>query len=313
MASSHLAVRAHESGTVTEADQRMVASAVERDGFAVVEVDAAGKDPLLVLADALGRRQLHPRGNRLGIIGSIVGDGDGDGQEISPAWRDHIDEYQAVGLKDLGCHTDGSFMDGPGVGPPALLGLHCAKPADAGGESLLVDGGSLFEAVRRADPGLLRELCRPQFTFCRDELLAVDQPVFRHRHSAAVSIRWRFDKAVYGTKRALEALCAFHDIYVSRAAPAEVALQGGQILVIDNLRMLHARKQAHGPRTLRRAWIADELREPVANLVDRDTHPRAYQLFDFYQPLPDGRRQAPPAMTLGAKVALDVIPAVPQG
>lgn len=311
MAGSPLAVTAHESGTVAEADRRVVASAVERDGFAVVEVDAAGKDPLLVLADALGRRQLHPRGNRLGIIGSIVGDG--GGQEISPAWRDHLDEYQAVGLKDLGCHTDGSFMDGPGVGPPALLGLHCVKPADAGGESLLVDGGSLFEAVRRADPGLLRELCRPQFTFCRDELVAVDQPVFRHRGSTAVSIRWRFDKAVYGTKRALEALRAFHDTYVSRATAAEVTLQAGQILVIDNLRMLHARKQSHGARTLRRAWIADELREPVANLTDRDTHPRAYRLFDFYQPLPDRRRQMPPAMTLGAKVTLDDALAAPQG
>ncbi|GAA3030974.1 hypothetical protein GCM10020000_04770 [Streptomyces olivoverticillatus] len=313
MASSHLAVRAHESGTVTEADQRMVASAVERDGFAVVEVDAAGKDPLLVLADALGRRQLHPRGNRLGIIGSIVGDGDGDGQEISPAWRDHIDEYQAVGLKDLGCHTDGSFMDGPGVGPPALLGLHCAKPADAGGESLLVDGGSLFEAVRRADPGLLRELCRPQFTFCRDELLAVDQPVFRHRHSAAVSIRWRFDKAVYGTKRALEALCAFHDIYVSRAAPRRGRAPGranpGHRQPEDAPRPETGTRPADAPAGVDRRRAARAGGQPR-----RPGHtPRAYQLFDFYQPLPDGRRQAPPAMTLGAKVALDVIPAVPQG
>ncbi|MFC5720114.1 TauD/TfdA family dioxygenase [Streptomyces gamaensis] len=310
MGTDRLTIPLAEPGRVPEAERRALAEAVSRDGYAVAEVRPPGRDtrdpdPLVVLADALGRRQLHPRGDRFGIIGTVTG-GDGrEGHELSPAWRDHVDEYQAVGPKDVGCHTDGAFIDGPGVAPPALLLLHCARPADAGGESVLVDGATLFDTVRQADPRLLRELMREQFTFCRDELVAVNQPVFRRRGRTAVGVRWRFDKAVYGTRGALRAARAFHDGYVRTAPRTEIPLRRGEILVIDNLRMLHARKESRGQRVLRRAWIVDAACEPVANLVDRSAHPQAYQAFAFYQPLPRGPGREPAALSLGVKVAVD--------
>ncbi|MFD8750084.1 hypothetical protein ACFV0O_03740 [Kitasatospora sp. NPDC059577] len=120
------------------------------NGWALVLVDAPRGDPLLVVADVLGRRQLHRRGDRLGVIGSITASDDPRLREISLAWRDHVDEYQAVGLRDLGCHTDGAFVDGPGVAPSALLILHCARPATVGSANLLVDGSTLFDLGRAA-------------------------------------------------------------------------------------------------------------------------------------------------------------------
>ncbi|MGW1197953.1 TauD/TfdA family dioxygenase [Streptomyces sp. NPDC002536] len=307
METERLLITSTEQGRVPEAERRALAHAISQDGYAVVKVDAhaPGQDPLTVLGDALGRRQLHPRGDKFGVIGTVTGNGDQGVHELSAAWRDHVDEYQAVGLKDVGCHTDGAFIDGPGVAPPALLMLHCAQPADAGGESLLVDSATLFEAVQQADPPLLRALLRPQFTFCRDELVAVNQPVFRRRDPTAMTIRWRFDKALYGTKPALEAARAFHDRYVRSAPRTQILLRRGEILVIDNLRILHARKESRGKRILRRAWIADEACEPVANLTHRATHPRAYQAFDFYQPLPHSTNQGPAHLSLGAKIAVN--------
>ncbi|KJS53467.1 hypothetical protein VM98_25065 [Streptomyces rubellomurinus subsp. indigoferus] len=190
--------------------------------MAKVDTFSPDQDPLTVPGNALGRRQLHPRGDEFGVIGTVTGTGDQAVNELSAAWRDLVDEYQAVGLKDVGCHTDGAFIDGPGVVPPALLLLHCAQPADTGGESVLVDVAALLETAQRADPALLRELLRPQFTFCRDELVAVYPPVFRQRTPAAVSVRWRFDKAVYGIERALAAARAFHDRYVLNAPRTEI-------------------------------------------------------------------------------------------
>ncbi|WP_438289600.1 TauD/TfdA family dioxygenase [Streptomyces sp. HUAS TT7] len=306
METDRLLITASGQGTVAQADLRALADAVSQDGYAVVKVDvpAPDQDPLTVLADALGRRQLHPRGDQHGVIATVTGNGGQAVHELCAAWRDHADEYQAVGLKDVGCHTDGAFIDGPGVAPPALLMLHCAQPADLGGESILVDGATLFEAVRQADPPLLRELLRPQFTFCRDELIAVNQPVFSRRGRTARAIRWRFDKALYGTQPALKAARAFHDGYVQTAPSTQILLRRGEILVVDNLRILHARKESHGQRILRRAWIADEACEPVTNLTHRGTHPRAYQAFDFYQPLPHSTRQHPAPLSLGAKSAV---------
>jgi alpha-ketoglutarate-dependent taurine dioxygenase len=252
-------------------------------GYALVESGGYAGDPLIAVARLLGPRQLHARADRDGITGN-------DSEGLDTTWRSYRSEYRGIGNDEFELHTDGSFLHGPDVNPPIALLLHCVQSASDGGVNLLVDGTRLYRDVAQQDANLLARLRARQFTYCRDDMIAVDQPVFADRGSGRVSLRWRYDRAVYGRTEALEALHTFHRDYVaSKRADAEILLTPGQILVIDNIRMLHARTSASGPRKMRRIWIGDPASWEVWNLDDRTDVPRALAPFQHYA-MVDNRR-----------------------
>jgi hypothetical protein len=254
--------------------------AIETDGYIVVDAGHVA-DPLVVLSGLLGVRQCHARSDAHGIVGDTT-------SYMDASWREYQSEYRGVGNAEFEFHTDGSFIYGPGLDRPILVLLHCVEPAQQGGVNLLLDIQSIYDEVASEQPLMQHELSLPQFTFCRDNLLAANVPVFARYDSSKVGIRWRFDPAVYGPESALKVMRAFHREYIVNSQPVEVHLRANQVLVLDNIRMLHARTEATGSRRMRRTWIADPLVARTRNLSERSDTPRALRPLDSYLPLADG-------------------------
>jgi hypothetical protein len=249
---------------------------VQQNGYALVDAHRCSEDPLLELSSFLGTRQLHARANEQGLVGY-------NEDEIDPTWRDYRREYRGVGNEEFELHTDGAFIHGPGVDRPIAIMLHCVEPAVHGGVTLLVDGQSIYRHGYNRDPGLFTELRKSQFSFCRDNMVAANQPIFADVNYSRVGIRWRFDQTVYGSLQALDVMRTFHTEYIARSAPdLEVRLDAGQVLVIDNTRMLHARTGSAGLRQMRRTWIADPTVAAIENLHHRLDTPRGMLPFRTY-------------------------------
>jgi hypothetical protein len=105
-----------------------------------------------------------------------------------------------LGRGELIPHTDGSSV----LHPPALVMLACGRPAPAGGESILVDGRSLYARLAAEDPGALLALSQPRaarFGAAPGHIGAV----FEH-DKGRVKVRFRNDELVTFSPRAAAAL-----------------------------------------------------------------------------------------------------------
>jgi hypothetical protein len=74
--------------------------------------------------------------------------------------RDEVREipgFAGFGNDFMSPHTDGTGQ----AWPPELIGLACAKPADSGGEALLVDGLAIIEELLRTEEETIRALAVP--------------------------------------------------------------------------------------------------------------------------------------------------------
>ncbi|MCC6645837.1 MAG: TauD/TfdA family dioxygenase [Polyangiaceae bacterium] len=200
-----------------------------RAGFVVVaagatwlEADACARDPWAVVERLVGRA---PR---------MV-----ERQPIRP-----VPGARSVAASDgdAPLHTDSQPFRGL---PAHLQVMACRAPAAEGGESLLVDAFDLCEQLAARDPGLLSALSttprRHSFyfgaetrpTLCRSgaELYVTHQPVAR-------------DDLGVRLARALP-------------PPLRVGVARGEVLLVDNHRMLHGRDAFQGARSFERvlAWL----------------------------------------------------------
>ncbi|WP_437638170.1 TauD/TfdA family dioxygenase [Sorangium sp. So ce854] len=155
-------------------------------------------------------------------------------------------------------HTDSQRFAGA---PPAVQIMACVRPAERGGGCLLLDGWALLATVERADPGLFRAL----FTVYRRIPF-----VFGDFYGPTVSLR---DGALAFTHAPVvppgDAIAARLARFVeaSQRELIELSLGAGDILVVDNRRMLHGRRAFEGgPRELVRllAWTEAALPSPPA-------------------------------------------------
>lgn len=149
------------------------------------------------------------------------------------------------GAGELRPHTESTAL----VIPPAALMLVCAQPAYIGGETLLVDGGRLYDSLSRKNPALLESLSAPrsaQFGGSAGHL----GTVFCRVKDGRVAVRFRDDPLV----------CYRGDITrklpMLRSAIAEhtitLRLEAGQGLLLSNTRWLHGRTAYTGPRLMYR-------------------------------------------------------------
>ncbi|AUX30260.1 MULTISPECIES: TauD/TfdA family dioxygenase [Sorangium] len=155
-------------------------------------------------------------------------------------------------------HTDSQSFAGA---PPAVQIMACVRPAERGGACLLLDGWALLAAIERADPELFRAL----FTVHRRIPF-----VFGDVFGPTVSLR---DGALALTHAPVappgDAIAARLARFVeaSRREVIELALGPGDVLVVDNRRMLHGRRAFEGgARELVRllVWLDAPLPSPPA-------------------------------------------------
>ncbi len=127
-------------------------------------------------------------------------------------------------------HTDSQLYAGA---PPDLQLMFCARPADRGGETTLLDTWPLLSAIERTDPGLFHALLHaprripfvfgdvvgPTVSLRRGSVVFTQSPMAAPGDPLAERLRPHLDRAD-----------------LTQVRPA-----GGDVLVVDNHRMLHGR------------------------------------------------------------------------
>ncbi len=126
-------------------------------------------------------------------------------------------------------HSDSQMFGG--VSPHAQL-MFCAKAARDGGTTLLVDTHDLLETIQREDPRFFGRL----FTESR-------RIPFVFGDVVGPTVSWRSDNLVFthSPMRQNDEIGQRLQAFLSRAPLIEVPVHDGEILVVDNHRMLHGR------------------------------------------------------------------------
>ena len=174
----------------------------------------------------------------------------------------------------------------------------------AGGSSILIDGRRVFEDMCAHQPEFAEILSRKGcVSYCRDDQIALDCAVFEREPNGGVALRFRYDGTAYVADRALEAFHALQNEYWSDPRyETRLNLRQGQILAIDNTRMLHGREAFSSgddskKRSLRRIWLARPGLPVLVNAAGEYKQRRALQRFQAYDIL-DATQAAPGSVEL---------------
>lgn len=153
--------------------------------------------------------------------------------------------------EELGAHTDHSRA--------RYILWECRGQCAAGGTSVLVDAGAVLESLSDADRKALRHVYLTEHQVFRNDASRV--PLLRtiRGEDRLYYSFWLVEDEVPEESR--EALERFQNAL--EAAPRiEIELEPGEILLIDNHRILHGRtaiEAAPSKRHLVRYWISDEV------------------------------------------------------
>lgn len=156
-------------------------------------------------------------------------------------------DHLAYTARALGMHTDNPYRDHP----PDLQFLHCLESTAKGGDSVLVDGFRVAEALRVENPRAFGVLCRIPASF----QLAGGGVDLRSRAPVIQLDEWGAVQRVRFSNRAAAPLEAEEDLvpafYAALRAFAETAerasfkftfrMEPGDLYIVDNGRVLHGR------------------------------------------------------------------------
>ncbi len=159
--------------------------------------------------------------------------------------------YTNLGLQ---AHTDNPYRDPV----PTLQILHCLENSVDGGESIVVDGFKVAERLQLENPsgfGLLTRYCaRFAYEGAKGIRLRAKRPLielgpdgelvgirFNNRSAAAFTdIPYDEMEAFYGAYR------RFAELIEDQAMAVTFKLKPGELFIVDNTRVLHARKSFSG-------------------------------------------------------------------
>ena len=159
----------------------------------------------------------------------------------------------------LALHVDNPYRNPT----PGYQLLHCLTPAENGGESLIADGFWAAEELRRSRPDMFRLLATTPLRFsftdgenrlaeflpylCLEPPVCADgsdaDPVARRLARVVFSPRLSFAPALPAVElqRWYEAHAAFYSLLHSDECCVTVKLAAGDLLIVDNERVLHGR------------------------------------------------------------------------
>lgn len=252
-------------------------SLLTQRGYVLMRKVGSGIETLKAVTCWLGDMQTHPRSRADGVV-ELTPD--------APVETADRQEYIGATAGRFKPHTDGTYLDRVTqvgtvhrrVGPPAAVLLQCVQPAVSGGTNVLVDAARILRDILRDRPDLAKILCRPGcVSYARDKDVAVGRAVFEPSGCGQWRIRFRHDRTTLMPLWSKAAVRLLEEEYTMNPKYAtEVSLDSGDLLVVDNLRMLHGRTQIEESRTspsrlMRRTWVADtaELLSGVEDGSDR--------------------------------------------
>eukprot|EP00930_Biecheleria_cincta_P096837 TRINITY_DN8861_c0_g1_i1.p1 TRINITY_DN8861_c0_g1~~TRINITY_DN8861_c0_g1_i1.p1 ORF type:complete len:408 (-),score=56.69 TRINITY_DN8861_c0_g1_i1:17-1207(-) len=156
-----------------------------------------------------------------------------------------LDNDSAYGLEEIEHHTDGCYLQ---QRPPLQL-FHCIQPSAPGtGVSSLIDGFAVAHELRRLDEMAYDMLTKHpvsyQFQDERHDIVA-EHPVLQlDLCGDLVAVHWNnYDRAALPRDPAhVTAMRLWDSLIQEERWHLDIQLQRGDMLIIDNLRLLHARK-----------------------------------------------------------------------
>ena len=260
-------------------------------GYCVVRMWDSTESSLVQFRNCLGRGQLHIRANKNGVV------------TIAPNTQlNHkkIDESQYLGSSNRHHppHTDGAYLDGflcqdgefIWIGPPTIVLIQCVRPAVKGGTNIVIDAQPILQDLLKHQPEIAKTLLMPGcVSFCRDDQMLPRVSVYERLSAHRFRIRFRSDEALYVSPSAYEAVQYLYDYYIHNPAYQQpIDLEAGQILILDNFRVLHGREgfevdDGEKERFFRRTWILDENQSPsLINFSGVNRNCRAFARLEPY-------------------------------
>lgn len=272
-----------------------IADHLSTHGYAVIEAWDAEAATLKEISEHFGRVQSHIRADASGVVGISTE------AVVNRDWEEYRSEYIGVNAEEFLPHTDGSYLHGlvrqgddyMELSPPKMLVLQCSQNAAVGGGNVLIDGQRVYRDLATENPQYLEALStKGCVAYCRDDQLALDCAVFEMLEEGAIMLRFRYDGAAYVANWALDAFHAVQkDYFANPRYQSQLKLARGQILLIDNYRMLHGRAafssgQADQKRNLHRIWLARDCLPVLRNAANQHREKRALQRYRMYGVLP---------------------------
>lgn len=273
-----------------------IANHVAVHGYAVLDAWDTESSTLKEVSERFGNVQTHIRADANGLVGISTE------TIVNRDWENFRSEYSGITSEEFLPHTDGSYLHGlvhRGEGhyiqllPPKMLVLQCWQSAASGGANILIDGQRIYDDLATENQRHLRILStKGCVTYCRDDQIAVDRAVFEEMNDGTVMLRFRYDSTAYVADWAVEAFHSLQQDYFSNAKyQSRLMLTKGQIIVIDNSRMLHGRDSFSTDdtsltRKLRRIWLAHDRLPGLRNAAGEHHERRALTRFQAYDILP---------------------------
>lgn len=183
-----------------------------------------------------------------------------------------LDDTASTSL-EITPHTDGTYSrDAPG-----LLSLHCHRAAARGGESLLVDGLTLHSQMAAEDPpaaAILETVQIPGRYLGDGSDLVAWRPLFRLEAGRLVQVSYNnHDRAPFLLPPEQEgdfysALAVLESLLERPGNVVEIRLEKGQMILVDNWRLLHGRRAFTGRREMAGGYLNREDLESGLRRID---------------------------------------------
>ena len=233
--------------------KRMVFFPIKKNGFALLEPTYQTPDPSIQLAELIGNIQLNHYTNENGFS-LICG--------------------ESKNTKDLNStlhflpHTDGHYLNSVfqsndkffSLDPPRLILLQCLISNNSGGESLLYDAQKSLVSFLKEDINKAVILFNTFMTIMRHDILCANVPILKQFDKNRFSIRYSYDNNLIINLEIDQLLKEFNS-HIEKSLILNQKLLPNQILLIDNTRMLHGRKNFTGERVFKRIWVAEGAKE----------------------------------------------------
>lgn len=147
-------------------------------------------------------------------------------------------QYANTTSSDLLLHTDGSFEKNP----PKMMMIYCETPAEQGGLSRICFAEDVYEFLKREHFETLAGLFRPDaFMIKRDDREALRSVFEVCDGRISMAFRYGTDVSLQIHPMARAGIAAIIEFVSDPANYAEFLLGEGQLLLMDNTRILHGR------------------------------------------------------------------------
>ncbi len=213
-----------------------LAAVLARDGVALFD-GVRTDEQLLQLASRLGHLVSHRDSTSSGL--TVITDR--SGARSSPG-------QAGFSRHALAAHTDCSDL----AQPPLVVAMTCGRPAERGGDCVLVDGRAVHDELAMTSPDALADLSAGRGAYFGGAAGFVGN-VFESDLHGLVALRLRRDELARfspQTQRQLPTLSQVID-RLTITIPTKV----GSGYVVNNRRWLHGRTAFTGPRTMYRALL----------------------------------------------------------